>query len=76
MSTNYSSRFLIPFLLVAMAGVFAVLLQSCEEPFDLGISDERDEIVVEGYIEYSPDSDISPYVILSRSFPIYRNHRS
>lgn len=45
------------------------LIVSCEEPFDPPFVGERNEVVVEAYIEYSPDREVPTYVILSRSFP-------
>lgn len=51
------------------AFLLATLITSCEEPFDPPFAGDRDEVVIEAYIEYSPDRDVPTYVILSRSFP-------
>ncbi len=46
-----------------------LLVSSCEEPFDPGISVDRDEIVVEAYIEWSEGGGIPTFAVISRSFP-------
>ena len=54
-----------PFILLFL---LMLLLSSCEEPFDPDISEDRDEIVVEAYIEWSENGTLPTYAIISRSF--------
>ncbi len=52
-----------------MAGLLIFLLKSCEEPFDPPILEDRNELVVEAYLEWTPDNNIPPFVMLTKSFP-------
>nr|MBS0037530.1 DUF4249 domain-containing protein [Saprospiraceae bacterium] len=50
-------------------GVSILFFTSCEEPFDPPLYGDRNEVVVEAFIEWNPENNLPPYVILSRSFP-------
>jgi hypothetical protein len=55
------------FFSLLLSVVFCI--QACEEPFDPPFIEDRNELVVEAYIEWSPSNGIPPWVMLSRSFP-------
>lgn len=45
------------------------LLNGCEEPFEPDYLEDRNEVVVEAYLEWNSEANIPPFVILSKSFP-------
>ncbi|TVQ44945.1 MAG: DUF4249 family protein [Saprospirales bacterium] len=55
--------------LLLISALLLTLLKSCEEPFEPPIVEDRNELVIEAYLEWSPDNRIPPYVLLTRSFP-------
>ncbi len=54
---------------IAMTAALLLVATACEEPFEPPFNEDRDEIVIESYIEWSPDSQFPSYAIVTRSFP-------
>ena len=63
---KYSSRKIV---LVLFSFLLILLGTGCEEPFQPPFIENRNEVVVEAYIEWTPDNGIPPWLMLTKSFP-------
>ncbi len=64
---NFLSRGSCTYWNIIKAGLFAILISSCEKEIKLNLPPANSKLVVEGFIE----RDMPPFVILTKSIPYY-----